>query len=175
MKNLILLTFFALSLSCCKKDDENLTPLEQLPPATQTGEQTFGCLISGEAFIPDKFGSGTPRAFYQLVNGKYTFVVSSSKGGGELLTAIGIGGIEINPLKEDNFDLTEEKLGNTFGKIITGIDNYTTSSNNPGSLNITRFDNESFIMSGTFEFTVKDNDNNEIKITDGRFDLKYTN
>lgn len=125
--------------------------------------------------MPDTFGSGRPNAFYQLINGKYSFVLSSSRGGGELLTSIGIGGIEINPLQEGSFDLIEEQRGNTFGKIIMGIDNYTTITNNPGSLIITRFDNESFIISGTFEFTVMDNDNNEIKITDGRFDLRYTN
>jgi hypothetical protein len=26
----------------------------KLPPATQNGSQTFGCLIDGEVFVPDK-------------------------------------------------------------------------------------------------------------------------
>ncbi len=40
---------------------------------------------------------------------------------------------------------------------------------------ITNFDPENYILSGTFEFTVLDEDGNEIEITDGRFDVKYTN
>ena len=51
----------------------------------------------------------------------------------------------------------------------------STSIDFPGVITITNFDPEIFIISGTFEFTVLDNDDNEIKITDGRFDLKYTN
>ena len=51
----------------------------------------------------------------------------------------------------------------------------STSIDFPGVITITNFDPENFIISGTFEFTVLDNDDNEIKITDGRFDLKYTN
>jgi len=40
---------FFLTGNFCDKED-NLTPEEQLPPKTQTGAQTFGCLINGEAF-----------------------------------------------------------------------------------------------------------------------------
>ena len=176
MKNLLFLFTILLTLSCCKNDDDNPTdPIDQLPPATQTGEQTFGCLINGEAFLPDTFGSGRPNAFYQFVNGAYTFVISSSSGGGNSFIGIGVGGIDIQPLEESTYNLIEEQSGSTFGKVIKNVDSYSTSVSNQGFLNITNFDPENFIISGTFEFTVLDDDNNEIKITDGRFDLKYTN
>lgn len=34
-----------------KNDDEPKTELEKLPPATQSGENTFGCLIDGTALV----------------------------------------------------------------------------------------------------------------------------
>jgi hypothetical protein len=39
------------SLTSCKKDDVNKSPVDQLPPATQEGALTFGCLINGEPFV----------------------------------------------------------------------------------------------------------------------------
>ena len=53
---LIALLFIPLfSAKCTKKPIEPTppkTPLEQLPPATQTGANTFGCLVDGEVYIP---------------------------------------------------------------------------------------------------------------------------
>lgn len=120
MKNSLLILILILSMSCCKNDDDNLTPLDQLPPATQTGEQTFGCLINGEAFMPDKFGFGTPNAFYQLVNGKYTLGISASNRGGEHLESVLIGAIGVEPLSEDRYILIEEESGNYFGEYLLG-------------------------------------------------------
>ena len=177
MKTLKLLFLFTLLISAsCKNDDDTPTsPIDQLPPATQIGAQTFGCLINGEAFIPDVFGSGAPKAFYQFVDGAYTFVISSSSGGGTSFVGIGIGGIDVQQLNETTYNLIEESSGNTFGKMVKVLDAYTTSVNNPGLLNITNFDDVNGIISGTFEFTVLDNEGKEIKITDGRFDMLYTN
>ena len=42
-----------------------------------------------------------------------------------------------------------------------------------GSLSITNFDQTNFIVSGTFEFSTITNDCEDIKITNGRFDLQY--
>jgi hypothetical protein len=36
----------------CKKDNNNTNPVDRLPPATQTGAGTFGCLINGQVFTP---------------------------------------------------------------------------------------------------------------------------
>ena len=66
MKNLILKTIlllFAIIFFNCENND----PEEQLPPITQTGENTFGAIVNGKVFIPkDKTGirppgGGTPR------------------------------------------------------------------------------------------------------------------
>ena len=153
-------------------------PIDKLPPATQTGQQTFGCLINGEAFIPDSFGSGRPSAFYQFLDGTYTMNISGSSGGGSQMQSISIGGIEIEPIEERIYALLEEESGKLYGRynIGGGITLRGSSSiEMPGTLVVTNFDPENFIISGTFEFTVLDNDNNEIKITEGRLDVKYAN
>lgn len=52
-------------LAACNNDDDALTknPSDELPPATQTGEQTFGCLTDGKPFFPGRFGGNRPSAF----------------------------------------------------------------------------------------------------------------
>ena len=43
--------------SSCKKDN-----ISKLPPPTQTGENTFGCLVNGKAFVPKGYeGTGRPN------------------------------------------------------------------------------------------------------------------
>ncbi|GAA4504102.1 hypothetical protein GCM10023172_29960 [Hymenobacter ginsengisoli] len=42
-----------LGLSQCKKNDSSpAKPEDQLPPATQTGQHTFGCLLNGQPWTP---------------------------------------------------------------------------------------------------------------------------
>jgi hypothetical protein len=57
MKNLLFLFATVLTLSCCSKDDNKPTnPIDKLPPATQTGANTAGCLVNGKAFLPKGTG-----------------------------------------------------------------------------------------------------------------------
>jgi hypothetical protein len=55
MKNIITVLLLSL-LTSCSEDSNN--PEAQLPPITQTGENTFGCLIDGKLLIP-RDGTGT--------------------------------------------------------------------------------------------------------------------
>jgi hypothetical protein len=45
----LLLSFIAIS---CSKDNATETPADQLPPITQTGANTAGCIINGKVLIP---------------------------------------------------------------------------------------------------------------------------
>ena len=179
-------TFFLLLLASlflikCNNDDNGddgpTDPLNELPAATQTGAQTLGCLINGEPFIPSNFGNSAPNAFYQFVDGAYTLSISASSGGGDSLTSIRIQSID-NPILIESgnaYPLLNCDIPNYCGEYFSFADELIANSNSnfPGELIITRFDES--IISGTFGFTVLDNDGNEITITDGRFDLNYTN
>lgn len=163
----------------CTNDDNNVppSPIEQLPPATQTGEMTFGCLVNDELFIPDAIGNSRIKAFYQFVDGDYTLSISARNREKDYRT-ISVVAKDVEDFAEGTYNLIEENSGNFFGRYMIegGLDLYTTTtSDDPGTLNITKFDKVNGIISGTFEFTILDNDGNTIKITNGRFDLLYTN
>ncbi|MEG3976024.1 hypothetical protein QT970_15590 [Microcoleus sp. herbarium8] len=64
----------------------------------------------------------------------------------------------------------------TYATSINGIRQYETNQTYTGQIHFTRFDTENFIMSGTFEFMAKDIFSEEtVSITNGRFDLNFTN
>ena len=78
MRNtLILLLSSLLLFACCKSDDNMPTPIDQLPPATQTGEVIFACLVDGEPYICKGYDMVT--AYYQWVDGGYVFYVDGMK------------------------------------------------------------------------------------------------
>src|ERR1700704_854943 len=54
----IFFLFFALILLFGPQCRKNKSPEEQLPPETQVGAGTFGCLVNGSAFKP----KGSPLA-----------------------------------------------------------------------------------------------------------------
>ncbi|MCU7693044.1 hypothetical protein ACFSPU_02210 [Haoranjiania flava] len=68
----ILLCSLALLLSAgsCKKSAEN-----QLPPATQTGANTFGCLINGKPLIANR---KPPKGMSGLSNGTTSYSINLS-------------------------------------------------------------------------------------------------
>ncbi len=49
----IILLFFSLSgiFASCKKESTPQDELSKLPPATQTGANTFSCLVNGKAWV----------------------------------------------------------------------------------------------------------------------------
>ncbi|WP_143064725.1 hypothetical protein [Hyunsoonleella jejuensis] len=76
---LLMLSLMLLSTTSCKDDDDTPTnPIDKLPPATQTGANTFGCLLDGEAFLPGR-GQLTNDAVYQFVNGGYYLAIQGNR------------------------------------------------------------------------------------------------
>lgn len=180
MKKLLFLLLTSFTLSCCNKDDDKpKTELEKLPPATQTGAQTFGCLIDGKAFVPPKFGTNAPNAFYQFVGGAYTLSIYGGTSGGPNLKGINIGCLDMPLIQETTYLLKERLTNNYFGRYSIGggiYGEYETNIIDNGTLIITRFDPANFIISGTFSFKAKEIYTGEIvEITEGRFDMQYTN
>src|SRR5690606_10145242 len=76
-KTLILLLSSLFLFACCKSDDNMPAPIDQLPPATQTGEVIFACLVDGEPYICK--GYGDVVAYYQWVDGGYVFSVDGDQ------------------------------------------------------------------------------------------------
>ena len=61
-KYLLIATALAFTM-CCKKTDTNSLDAElaKLPPITQTGANTFGCLVNGKAYIPTGYDGQFPN------------------------------------------------------------------------------------------------------------------
>ena len=172
MKNpfyFLLLFVFSISFLSCDDDDKKTTnPIDQLPPITQTGKNTFGCLINGEPF--NVRNTSLQTAIYQggiLQIGAY--IETNSKDQGIIIwldREIEVG---------ETYVLNENVSSIGFFKdYISGCVDFQTFSPNSGTITIKSFDQNNFTISGTFEFKLFSNNCQEnINITSGRFDLQY--
>jgi hypothetical protein len=176
LKSTFLLFFLTITISCCNKDDDNPPPdpVDQLPPATQTGAGTFGCLLDGEVFLP----GNTPNnldCVYQYVNGGYYFALQSNKrdsNNNRITLAIGTNRLEID--EGGTYSLIEFTEGNASGIYSYATNTSYTSEIHTGELKITKLDYDNHIVAGTFWFDVKDSNGIVHKIRDGRFDVRFT-
>ncbi len=166
----LLLIVSIISLESCdlfENGQKPKTELEKLPPATQEGKNTFGCLVDGKAWVIKT--SIDAQAFYQ--EGVLSIVASVNTNNTDQIIAIGL--YELN-LSVNEYLLTD--YPNNFGRLRDLIDNceFVTSSSNVGKLKINHLDKTNFIISGTFEFEAYSSVCDKIvKITHGRFDLNY--
>ncbi len=170
----LLLAILLLTLTACKKNDEaGCQGVDCLPPATQTGEDTFGCLVNGEPFLDN---SGFFNCFYQLVDGEYYFGITAQDSGNEYIQ-IDIGSLNSSIEIETELELNEREDGNFYALLSFDCicPQGMTNSNTPGTLEITKLDLTNNIVSGIFNFTVTNPDTGETyEITEGRFDSFFT-
>jgi hypothetical protein len=80
---LVLFCSFLLLSASCKKEKSN--PIDNLPPATQTGANTFGCLVNGEAFLPkgSVFAGPILQTQYVSNDGFYSLYISAFNKNGD--------------------------------------------------------------------------------------------
>ena len=143
----------------CKKTSDT-TKEEVLPAETQTGADTFGCLVNGKVWLPKgKFPYSGLTATIQF-NG---FQINASQGKQYIHIA-----------KNDFKQIGEFPL-NSFDKDAAFIDKEDEYKCTDGVLTITKYDKSNQIVSGRFWFNAKNNAGDILAITAGRFDLRYTN
>jgi hypothetical protein len=171
-----------LSFQCRKHHDK--PEIEKLPPETQTGAQTFGCLINGKTFKP-KGPSLSPilssyyqHTYYPSESG-YVFQVAAldnSHGSNKYSVVLLLDSVRL----ETNKTIVLKKMGHGFSNgtyyvgTTGGLNVYYTNEKTGGSVTFTRFDTVQQIASGTFWFNAVDEKGDTVKITDGRFDVHYT-
>ena len=170
----LLLPLFFLATSC--DDDDTILPTPEtdvpgLPPATQTGAGTFGCLIDGEPWVAKSapFASGSTVGLrvthYPDWNG-YNFQTYNNDDRWSI-------DIQINYVTEpDDYPIVRASRDYLNGG------SCAVNEMNEDSLyylNVTHLDLTGRIISGTFSFTTENEDEScsRIDITNGRFDATF--
>ncbi len=165
-----------LLLSGCFKirdrPDEN-----RLPPSTQEGKNTLGCLIDGKVWVPLKSGwfDRSVKAHYYKQHGYLGIYAQKEFEGYGNPQHLSIfqdnvlvpGVYAINP---DSDTVWSDTLGVCSPVFYPGY-----KSLPGGKLTITKLDTIAQIISGTFEFDGYSNIcQDTLHITEGRFDIKYS-
>lgn len=176
MKNLLFLITLSLTMSCCNNDnDKPVAEIDKLPPATQTGANTVGCLLDGKAFLPGNQTNST-NCFYQLVGGEYYFVMAFGKTDSNSITVdLGVGTQKLQIQQDGIYNLFELFDNNAYGGYSFGTFNTYTTHTHTGELTITKLNEINHIVSGTFWYDIVDFQGNLHQIREGRFDMQYTN
>ncbi len=161
-------------LSQCKKKDP--TPEEQLPPATQTGANTFGCLVNGQVWKPSgNNGTSNYSVNYDPSYRKGTLNVATYRYTGEGADDYQIIGFFSDSLSSVGvYPLTI--IGHQEASFIDHVSSCEFRSRGShyrrGVLTITRLDRQAGIVSGTFWFTLYKPGCDSVRVTQGRFDKK---
>jgi hypothetical protein len=177
VKKLLLLLFY-LQLVGCSGCKDSLSDINQLPPVTQDGANTFGAIVNGKVWVPAGF-NGTPNLQYNYDPGYAygTLNVGAYRRTDSVendVTDLGFALDSLNnctiphsfalkPNSNIAFDYTR------YPCVYAAEDSSTKSS---GSVTISKLDTVARIVSGTFSGILIKAGCDTITITDGRFDLK---
>lgn len=172
-----ILFFLFLSVSSCKKYKTD-SPLDQLPPATQEGRNTLGFLLNGEPWTPKGWSGGTTNLslyYDQSYRGGILTINTYRQLSQDNKQSLGI---TIDSLQQKGIYNADKNsnLKFAFTDRIKNceIDYFDTSIYRMGQLSITKIDKINQIISGTFEIVLYKSDClDTIKITNGRFDMKF--
>lgn len=176
----ILLILLLTGCNRCKKDE--VKPIDELPAATQEGKNTFGCLVNGEAFLPEGSAFSYPKlqCFYQYIDdsfGKgYFFGLNAKNKSSNSLKGIDILTREMEIQEGKVYQLTTYGIkGAAQGTYNIGIDDkYWIKPPLTGELHITRLDEVKQIVSGTFWFDAMNDKGEKVEVREGRFDMIFT-
>ncbi len=176
MNKIILACLSALLFVACKKE------VVELPPATQTGANTFGAKVDGVMWAPQGFGpfpaNNLLKATYNsatsilLINAR-NFSSSPNETEFEIQLA-GVTGPGTYLLNKNTPRLSVSSYGYFFKNRLNPVEEWITTADYTGSVTITKLDVVNLIVSGTFQFDALSSatPSNIMSVTEGRFDIK---
>ncbi|MBL7817797.1 MAG: hypothetical protein JNL70_22505 [Saprospiraceae bacterium] len=173
-KLIILLLSLCFIMSKCPDD----TPkLEELPPITQTGEGTFGCLVNGKVWIPSKWHISTSPRYV----GVDTFLSNTMKINMTRRRDTSRSNITLI-VKYKNFSVGNQSyFANLSYYNDTQVCDYntfeidTTVSPNFLKVNFVDTSRQRRVMAGEFQARfINKSCKDTINITQGRFDMPFT-
>lgn len=175
--NLLLLILF-FSFNSCSKQDDCDNPVDCLPPATQIGANTAGCLVNGEVLVPSgrSLGSGSVlHSQYLYYQETFIFSIGLNDRNKNQFVSISTKNVE---LKEGIlYILTTASPNSSSGIYVRGLsgseNGFVTNETSIGELKISRIDISNRIVSGTFWFDAMNGNGEIVEVREGRFDVHY--
>jgi len=171
---LLLILIALLSISSCKK--KNANPKEVLPAATMEGKNTFGAMVNGKVWLP----KGRPHLFqsnFQVIydpsyeGGSFDLRVFHVSEGSRTYESFYIYMLPLS--KTGTYRLGDPQSGTVMH--VSPDCYYEREDKVEGTLEITKLDLEKGIIAGRFEFTIEKPGCATIRVTEGRFDKRFSN
>ena len=163
-------------IGCKKKGptpDPPQDPVALLPPETQSGQRTFGCLLNGQPWTQAGSPLAGPLLAAQYFNQQLTVSANRSTTVDGVRTVQGIQ-ININKLNS----IGKYTLVDSTKNFVNVVDlvtacTFNTNTFHPATVEITRLDPVARIVSGRFSFTLETPRCGKVTVTDGRFDCRF--
>lgn len=165
-----------LLMACHRADPGPTDPAAQLPPATQVGAGTLGCLLNGQAWTPSgydgrpnfvtSYDAGYAGGSLQIKCYRYT---SSSTFQSFTFGAANVkqtGAYALTPQGANGFIYFDTSLKSPCNMISSDVQGTYLA----GSLTVTRLDRITGVVSGTFSAKLFKPGCDTLRITQGRFD-----
>ncbi len=168
----LLLLLLPILLGCCRKDDPQ-PAIEQLPPATTTGANTFGCLVNGEVWkVTSTSTFGNRLVADWTVSDNLSILLSQDMrtSSRSIVFSLPDTSTTIASLTARPY-LLSSVLGRCNARLDKAGAYYEQRHLVRGQLTLTRLDRTARICSGTFDFVMA-NGTDTIRVTDGRFDIR---
>ncbi len=174
---IIIICFFL--FNSCKRNE-----VDALPPVTQNGANTFGCLVNGQPWVANGgkyLGNGYK---IKVIDGGYQFAYNDTLRNNIWLNGNRSDGENIQIFIRKVYKTGIYNLSNNtgyypntiplnYGSYYDNVHNYATNTNYKGQVIITKADTLINAISGTFEFTCYNpNTKKTITISNGRFDFQ---
>lgn len=150
---------------------------EKLPAATQEGKNTCGFLVNGKVWVASNNGFDELSSYYDPTYNGGTFHISAKKyneGSNSDFTSFVVASYNISGTGYYKLNLNPDAIGifsNSINYCIRDWDD--TIPNHNAFLKIAKFDLQNGIISGTFEFALAKPGCETVRITQGRFDMRY--
>jgi len=175
---LLLISMHLLLAGCGRVKLKDPAPApETLPPATHSGANTFACRVNGQVWLYGTRYAINPSQIEPLavqIGGGRLFILANRQKEGEQPSAIKISFCGFRGLGEyDLFFPSQSRCGEVYYVNDVTHKYYDADSTSNSILTVTHYDTVSRIIAGRFQFTGIAAPGDTVRVTDGRFDLKF--
>lgn len=169
-----------LCAASCKK--EKIAEIDKLPSATQTGANTFGCLVNGKAWVAQRndcniFCDASFKVFYDASLGGSlslisVFINSENNNNEKIIISFDSTNFKMMHIYQNKVDMKFAFTDYTTSTSCADLHSVDSFTNATGKVQLTRYDLANGVVSGIFSFTLSQVGCETITVTDGRFDKK---